>query len=77
MSIFSSKKKQSKTVLAPNPIIIISCIILISAIASYIIPAGLYDRVEDAGTGRMVVDPSLPLPVVFRVEAVSLHSYLL
>jgi len=63
MSIFSSKKKSNqpqgeKSFHAPNPIIIIACIILISAIASYIIPAGIYDRIEDAGTGRMVVDPS-------------------
>lgn len=63
MSIFSSKKKQSKaegdkSFKAPNPIIIIACIIFISAVASYIIPAGIYDRIEDPGTGRMVVDPS-------------------
>lgn len=63
MSIFSSKKKQGQpkggsSFKAPNPIIIIACIILISAVASYIIPAGVYDRIEDPGTGRMVVDPS-------------------
>lgn len=43
---------------APNPIIIIACIILVSALASYFVPAGLFDRIEDPGTGRMVVDPS-------------------
>lgn len=63
MSIFSSKKKQNtsgeeKTFKVPNPIIIIACIILISAVASYIIPAGIYDRVEDVNTRRSVVDPS-------------------
>lgn len=43
---------------APNPIIIIACIILVSALASYFVPAGMFDRIEDPGTGRMVVDPS-------------------
>ena len=28
-----------------------------SAIASYVVPAGLYDRVADPATGRMLVNP--------------------
>lgn len=43
---------------APNPVIIIACIILFSALASYIVPAGMFDRIQDPGTGRMVVDPA-------------------
>ena len=33
-------------------------VIVFCAIASYIIPAGVYDRVKDVQTGKMVVDPS-------------------
>ena len=55
----SSKSGQPvKQMNAPSPVIIIVCIILISALASYIIPAGSFTRVEDPNTGRMVVDPS-------------------
>ena len=43
---------------APNPVIIIVCIILISALASYIVPAGSFTRIEDPNTGRSVVDPT-------------------
>ena len=55
----SSKSGQPvKQMNAPSPVIIIVCIILISALASYIIPAGSFTRMEDPNTGRMVVDPS-------------------
>ena len=47
-----------KTMKAPSPIVIIVCIILISAIASYIIPAGVFDRIVDPNTGKTVVDPT-------------------
>lgn len=47
-----------KKMSVPNPLIIIICIILIGALASYIIPAGSFTRVEDPNTGRMVVDPA-------------------
>lgn len=43
---------------APNPIVIIICIILVSALASYIVPAGIFDRVTDSNSGRTIVDPS-------------------
>lgn len=32
-------------------------IVLASAIASYVVPAGLYDRVADPATGRMLDNP--------------------
>ena len=51
-------KEQIKAFKAPSPIIILVCVILFCAIASYIIPAGVYDRVKDIHTGKMVVDPS-------------------
>lgn len=51
------KKKRKLQLKAPNPVIILVVIILLSAAATYIIPAGMFDRVEDAVTGRMVVDP--------------------
>ena len=43
---------------APNPIVIIIGIILVSALASYIGPSGVFERVLDPNTDRMVVDPS-------------------
>lgn len=43
---------------APNPIVIIICIILVSALASYIVPAGIFDRVTDSNSGRTIVAPS-------------------
>lgn len=53
----SSGDQTVKKLNVPNPIIIIVAIILFSAIASYIIPAGTYTCVEDPNTGNMVVDP--------------------
>ena len=59
-----SKKKQSAPAGAtlqkanvPSPVTIIVLIILICAIATYLVPAGEFARVEDPNTGRNVVDP--------------------
>mgnify|MGYP001451722289 FL=1 len=41
----------------PHTLIIISCIILLAAILTYIVPAGEYNRVEDPESGRVLVDP--------------------
>lgn len=41
----------------PHTLIIISTIILIAALLTYIVPAGEYNRVEDPETGRVLVDP--------------------
>lgn len=51
-------KDQIKAFKAPSPIIILVCIITLCALASYVIPAGVYDRVKDVHTGKMVVDPA-------------------
>ncbi|MDO4177690.1 MAG: AbgT family transporter [Phascolarctobacterium sp.] len=42
----------------PSPVMVLAVIILLAALASYIIPAGVYDRVKDAHTGKMVVNPT-------------------
>lgn len=47
--------KQSK---ALNPMLLLVCMILIIAILSYIIPAGVYDRVIDEKLGKELVDPN-------------------
>lgn len=52
------EEKEVKAFKAPSPIIILVCVILLCALASYVIPAGVYDRVKDAHTGRMVVNPA-------------------
>ena len=51
-------KEPIKAFKAPSPIIILVCVILFCAVASYIIPAGVYDRVKDVHTGKMVVNPA-------------------
>lgn len=52
------EKPVNKTLSVPSPILIIAFILFLSAVASYIIPAGIFDRVKDAASGRMVVDPN-------------------
>ena len=51
-------EKQVKGFKAPSPILILVCVIIFCAIASYVIPAGVYERVKDVHTGKMVVDPA-------------------
>ena len=51
-------KDDVKAFKAPSPIIILVCVIVLCALASYVIPAGVYDRVKDVHTGKMVVNPS-------------------
>ena len=51
-------KEDVKAFKAPSPILILVCVIVLCAIASYVIPAGVYERVKDVNTGKMVVDPS-------------------
>jgi uncharacterized ion transporter superfamily protein YfcC len=42
----------------PHTYVILIGVILLMAILTYIIPAGVYDRVKDPATGRTVVDPA-------------------
>ncbi|MGD1823000.1 MAG: YfcC family protein [Pleomorphochaeta sp.] len=42
----------------PNTYVLISIFIVIAAICTYILPAGQYDLIKNAATGRMVVDPN-------------------
>ncbi len=51
-------KETVKAFKVPSPILILVCVIVLCAIASYVIPAGVYERVKDVNTGKMVVDPS-------------------
>ncbi len=41
----------------PHPYALIVILILVCTVLTYIIPAGIYDRVEQANTGRMIVEP--------------------
>ena len=52
------QKPVNKKVSVPSPIIIIFFILILTAIATYLIPAGAFERVKDAASGRMVVDPN-------------------
>lgn len=44
------QKPVNKKVSVPSPIIIIFFILILTAIATYIVPAGVFDRVKDASS---------------------------
>jgi len=50
------KKKRGFKV--PHVYVLLSVILILVAVCTYIIPAGVFDRVQDAATGRMLVDPA-------------------
>lgn len=52
-----SERIKKKGFKVPHTYVILFSVILIMAILTYIIPAGEYNRIEDAATGRTVVDP--------------------
>ena len=52
-----AEEKKKRGFKVPHVFTLLMLIILVCGILSYIIPAGVYDRVEDPTTGRMVVDP--------------------
>ena len=54
----SKKEKKITPLKAPNPILILAEIILFCAVATYVVPAGIFDRIADPSTGRMIVDPN-------------------
>ena len=43
---------------ALNPMVLLAIIIIVCAIATYLVPAGQYDRVLDPVTEREIVDPN-------------------
>ena len=53
----SAKPKKKKGFKNPHAYVIIFILILACTLMTWIIPAGEYDRVEDAASGRTVVDP--------------------
>lgn len=57
MSIEVSKPDtvEVKSVKAPNTLVMLSAIILILSVLTYIVPAGVFERVVDAETGRTIV----------------------
>ena len=52
------QKPVNKQVSVPSPIILIFCFLVITSVLTYVIPAGVFDRVKDAASGRMVVNPT-------------------
>src|SRR5258707_5571524 len=41
----------------PHPLVLLSACVVLAALLSYILPAGQYDRKEDALSGKQVVVP--------------------
>lgn len=52
------KEKKKFQLKALNPMVLLAIIILVAAIASYIVPAGTYDRIFDPVTENEIVDPT-------------------
>lgn len=49
---------EQKPIQAINPIVLLMIILVIAAIATYIVPAGSFDRVLDKATDREIVNPA-------------------
>lgn len=49
---------ETKQVKAINPMLILAAFLVVAAIATYIIPAGSFDRVANEATGYSMVDPA-------------------
>ena len=52
-----TKKKFSIMGSLLNPYVLIAIMIVIAAVATYVVPAGLFDRVVSEATGKTVIDP--------------------
>lgn len=52
------RKKYFEGMKIPHTYVIISCIVLLAFIATYLVPAGVYQRVLDPASGRNVIDPT-------------------
>ncbi|MCB6610040.1 hypothetical protein V3C10_21395 [[Clostridium] symbiosum] len=49
---------ETKQVKAINPMLILTAFLAVAAIATYIIPAGSFDRVSNETTGYSMVEPA-------------------
>ncbi len=54
----SSEKKTRKKVQFPHVFVLLTFVIILVTVLSYIIPAGVYDTVIDPVSGRSVIDPN-------------------
>ena len=57
MANSETKKKFSIMGSLLNPYVLIAIMIVIAAVATYVVPAGLFDRVVSEATGKTVIDP--------------------
>ncbi|MDO4561666.1 MAG: TIGR00366 family protein [bacterium] len=53
-----AEKKSFTDFKLPNTFVILFFLIVLATIGTYIVPAGVYDRITDPNTGRSVVDPA-------------------
>src|SRR5665648_259018 len=58
MNDIRSDKKTKKKFVIPNVYVILFFIMLLAALATYLIPAGQFARIQDLATGREIIDPS-------------------
>ena len=52
------RRKYFEGMKIPHTYVIISCIVLLAFIATYLVPAGVYQRVLDPTSGRNIIDPT-------------------
>ncbi len=52
------EKKKGLSLHALNPMVLLAIIILLAFIASYVVPAGEFDRIVDPATKKKIVDPA-------------------
>ena len=53
----AAKKKFTIMESLLNPYVLIAIMIVIAAVATYLVPAGVFDRVVSEATGKTVIDP--------------------
>ena len=54
----AEKKSFWSGIKMPNTLVLLFFLIVLAAVGTYIIPSGVYDRVQDPVTKRMIVDPA-------------------
>jgi len=50
-------KPEKKKFKVPHTYVILFCVVMVVALMTYLVPAGVYDRVKDEATGRTIINP--------------------
>ena len=58
ITTMENEKKDYQAIKIPHTYVIIFVFILIAALATWLLPGGVYEKVKHAATGRMIVIPT-------------------